>query len=75
MYLYLDRPIPEIVKDLDISKRPLLHEGVQTIYDLYRERQKKYLDACDIHIINIKDIDTMSKMIIEEIIRYQETIR
>ncbi len=73
--VYLDRPISEIVKDLDVSKRPLLNKGVQTIYDLYRERHQKYLEACDIHVINIKDIDTMSKIIIEEIIRYQEAIR
>lgn len=50
--IYLDRPINEIVKDINISKRPLLKDGTEKLYELYELRHQKYIDACDIHIIN-----------------------
>lgn len=72
--IYLDRPIQEIIKDLDVSTRPLLNNDVETLYDLYHERHQKYLAACDIHIINTKDITTITKKIIEQVKYYQEGI-
>jgi shikimate kinase len=50
--IYLDRPIDQIVGDVDTSGRPLLSEGAKKLYALDKERREKYLKACDLHLLN-----------------------
>ncbi len=58
--LFVDRPVEEIVKDVNVSTRPLLKDGVSKVYDLYNERYELYNKAADITVFN--------KGLIEEVI-------
>lgn len=49
---YIDRPIEDIVQDVDPSGRPLLKDGPEKLYALDKERRDLYLKACDYRIIN-----------------------
>lgn len=54
---FLDRSPDDIVSDVDVSVRPLLKDGRQKVYDLYKERIGLYRDAADYCIDNNKDIE------------------
>lgn len=62
--IYLDRPVENIYRDVDISTRPLLKDGPEKLYDLYKERHHIYLDVCDYHIMNDTSIDEVVSKII-----------
>lgn len=62
--IYLDRPVENIYQDVDISSRPLLKDGPQKLYELFKERHQSYLDACDYHIINDSSLDDVIQKII-----------
>lgn len=63
--IYLDRPIENIISDVETSSRPLLKEGPQKLYELYNERHQKYLAACNYHIMNNQTLDEIVDKIIE----------
>ena len=63
---YLDRPVENIIGDIDVASRPLLKDGTNKLYELYKQRHALYIKACDYHIINNGDIDK----VIENIISY-----
>ena len=50
--LFIDRPVDEIAKDVDVNSRPLLKDGKDKIYKLYDERYEKYKTACHIEVKN-----------------------
>lgn len=50
--IYLDRPIENILQDIDIQSRPLLKDGPDKLYELYQQRHHLYLEACDYCIKN-----------------------
>lgn len=54
---FLDRSPDDIVSDVDVSIRPLLKDGRQKVYNLYKERIGLYRDAADYCIDNNKDIE------------------
>lgn len=54
---FLDRSPDDIVSDVDVSVRPLLKDGRQKVYNLYKERISLYRDAADYCIDNNKDIE------------------
>ncbi len=58
--VFIDRPAEEIIKDVNVSTRPLLKDGVDKVYDLYKERYELYKKAADVIVIN--------KGLIEEVI-------
>lgn len=60
---YLDRPVENILQDIDISSRPLLKDGPEKLYHLYQERHHLYLQACDYHIHNDSSLDIVIKQI------------
>lgn len=59
--LFIDRPVEEIIKDVNVSTRPLLKNGMFKIYELYNERYELYKKAADITVAN--------KGLIEEVIK------
>ncbi len=61
---YIDRPIENIVNDVETSHRPLLKNGPDKLYQLDQERRALYLSSCDYHIMNDKTLDE----VVEEII-------
>ena len=50
--LLIDRPVDDIVNDVEVETRPLLKDGPQKVFDLYRERRKAYRNSADIIIDN-----------------------
>lgn len=57
--IFIDRPIKNIIGDIDTRTRPLLSEGKERIYNLHEERYTLYNKYCDIRVVNegfIKDL-------------------
>lgn len=52
LILLIDRPVQDIVSDVEVETRPLLKDGPQKVFDLYRERRQAYRDSADIIIDN-----------------------
>ena len=57
LIIFIDRPVENIVEDVNVKTRPLLKEGVHKVYDLYNERYNLYIKAADIRIENRGTID------------------
>lgn len=63
--IFIDRPIENIIADVDTESRPLLAQGKERLYSLLEERYEKYQKCCNIEVINDSDIDKL----IEKIVR------
>ena len=55
--IFIDRPVEKILKDVDVSKRPLLKDGKEKIINLYKERCELYKKAADKVVLNDKNIN------------------
>lgn len=69
--VFIDRPVENIAKDVEVSTRPLLRDGKDKLYTLYSERCDKYKNAADITIVNdgfIKDAIDMCKKKLKNVI-------
>lgn len=62
--IFIDRPIEDIIKDVDTNSRPLLKDGRSKLYNLYSERYNLYKDYSQYRISNNKDIETVIDYII-----------
>ena len=61
--IFIDRPIEELLNDIDISKRPLLKEGREQLIKLYEERYELYRSSADEIVKNDKGIrDAINKI-------------
>ncbi|MDQ0151233.1 shikimate kinase [Eubacterium multiforme] len=63
--VFINRPIEKILKDIDISKRPLLKSGKDKLYSLYEERFEKYKNCSNIEVINegfLRDTIDLTKL-------------
>jgi len=71
--IFINRPIEQIVQDIDTDSRPLLTGEKERIYKLYNERIHLYKKYCQIEISNSGEIsETLNEIlkqlkIIEEI--------
>lgn len=66
---FVDRPIEDILSDLDTDSRPLLKDKKHRIYNLYNERYDLYMKYCNERIINnssINEVIEEIKYILEE---------
>lgn len=63
--VFIDRPVEDIKKNIETSKRPLLKEGADKICDLFKERYNIYKECCDFQIINDSSIDEIIQKIIK----------
>jgi len=65
--IFINRPLEELLNDIDISKRPLLKDGIEKLIKLYEERYELYKSSADDIIKNDKGlrntIDIMEKLI------------
>jgi len=62
--IFLNRPVENIVQDIDIHTRPLLADGIERLYQLYNERINLYKEYSDIEILNIGTIyETVNKLL------------
>ena len=67
--IFIDRPIENIIKDVDTASRPLLNDGRSKLYNLYSERYNLYKDFCNYKITNDEGIEKVINNIIEIIKR------
>jgi len=50
--LFIDRPVDQILTDIDTDHRPLLQEGKEKLNTIYRERERLYRGTADYVIDN-----------------------
>lgn len=55
--VFLNRPLENIIADINIKTRPLLKESIDNINKLYYERFHLYKKYCDVEILNETTID------------------
>lgn len=67
--VFLNRPVENIISDIDINSRPLLKESIDNIYELYKERIELYKKYCDIEILNEGIINVTAERIISSVIK------
>jgi len=63
--IYINRPIENIVADIDVVARPLLAKDPSQLYKLLEERCDLYKKYCDHEVMNISSIDDVVKDIIK----------
>lgn len=61
--IFLNRPIEHIAQDVDIKSRPLLKDGSEKLYDLFKDRYELYNKHCDINIVNIDMEESIEKIL------------
>lgn len=61
--IFLNRPIEHIVHDVDIKNRPLLKDGSEKLYGLFKERNELYNKYCDYKIDNINMKESIEKIL------------
>lgn len=55
--VFIDRPVDNILSDIEVEKRPLLLNGKEVIYKLYDERYEIYKNYCDYRVENIGSLE------------------
>lgn len=75
LIIFIDRPVEEILNDVDVSKRPLLKDGKEKVINLYEERYELYKEAADKIVINDSDMESVIKKIKEIIVSYGREVR
>lgn len=65
--IFINRPVDNIIKDIDTNIRPLLAEGKEKLYELYNERIDLYKEYCDIEMYNIGEISETVDLIIKKL--------
>ncbi|MCT4507370.1 MAG: shikimate kinase [Tepidibacter sp.] len=63
--IFINRPIEDIIADVDISSRPLLKEGKEKIYNLFKQRYSLYKKYCNCEIINDIELNEVVNRIIK----------
>ncbi|WP_302653699.1 shikimate kinase [uncultured Clostridium sp.] len=62
--IFLDRPVNNIVGDVEIKNRPLLVNGPNILYRLHDERYDLYKNQCHYRVENDKTLDELVNTII-----------
>ena len=50
--VFIDRKPEDIIGDVEVGTRPLLAEGAQKVFDLYKERIDLYRKSADVTVVN-----------------------
>lgn len=65
--IFINRPLKNIIGDVDTSHRPLLKDGTDRLVLLYNRRIDRYKSWCDIEIENSAALDEAVSKIIDEV--------
>ncbi|OBR90333.1 MULTISPECIES: shikimate kinase [Clostridium] len=68
--VFIDRPLENIISDVDISGRPLLKKGIKEIEKIYNERYDIYKAYCDFSVHNILNLETIVDDIVKSCNEY-----
>lgn len=52
LIIFVDRPVDQIVSDVEIQKRPLLKDGIKVVYQLFNERYDLYIQSSHLQVYN-----------------------
>ena len=55
--VFIDRPVENILGDIQVEKRPLLANGKEVLYKLYDERYDLYKKYCDYRVENTGSLE------------------
>lgn len=55
--VFIDRPVENILSDIEVEKRPLLANGKEVLYKLYDERYDLYKEYCDYRVENTGSLE------------------
>jgi shikimate kinase len=66
LFFFINRPLKNIIEDIDTSSRPLLAEGSSKLYELFEERYPLYKKHCDFEILNDSSIEAAVRRIIDQ---------
>lgn len=66
--IFIDRPLEDLLGDIDISKRPLLKDGRDKLVRLYEERYELYRTSADEIIKNDKELKNTINIVKKAII-------
>lgn len=69
--LFINRPIENIMEDIDIGHRPLIKDEKEKLYSLYRERYPLYKKYAYYEVMNIGDLQEVIGKIIESLNRFK----
>lgn len=64
--VFIDRPVDDIFQDIQTQNRPLLKDGKNKLYQLYKDRIDLYREAADFIVENRSTMDD----VIQEIEKY-----
>lgn len=67
LVVFINRDVENIIKDIDISCRPLIKKDIRKLYTLYEERYDLYKKCCHIAINNNSSIEECIINIISQI--------
>ncbi|MDR3596018.1 shikimate kinase [Clostridium sp.] len=56
LIIFIDRPLDDLLSDIDTSNRPLLKEGREKLVKLYEERYELYKLSADVIVNNDKGL-------------------
>ncbi|MEY8001009.1 shikimate kinase [Clostridium sp. Mt-5] len=65
LIIFIDRPLRNIISDLDIMNRPLLKNDIGQIEKVFEDRYHIYKNYCDFFVENIYTIEKVLKDIIK----------
>ena len=65
--VFVNRPLENILGDVDTSKRPLLADGKERLFELSKRRMPLYKEVCDIEISNTTPPKKLVQKIIDEV--------
>ncbi|NLO39529.1 MAG: shikimate kinase [Ruminiclostridium sp.] len=63
---FLDRPLEDILDDIDTDHRPLLKDGKNKLVDLFYERYPLYVKVCDVHVRETNTLEDAINQVIRE---------
>lgn len=75
LIIFIDRPVECILKDVDVSKRPLLKDGKEKVLKLHEERYALYKEYADVIVVNDSDLKTTVNKIKEIIHEHMGMIK
>jgi shikimate kinase len=68
--IFIDRPIENIAANVNLEKRPLIKDGIDSLYALYDERYELYKKYSDFQITNDNSLEEATKKIIDIVNQY-----
>jgi len=72
LIVFINRPVENILTDIDCELRPLLADGKERLYALYNERIHLYKEYCDLEIDNSGTMQEALNKILETDLEFKD---